>query len=82
MVIIAIVLGLIWLVSSWYISDILYHYYDNYDILWSTPPYDIVKYWKMCKKEGDKVSGFQKWILIINIASFIIGVIVILTILV
>ena len=79
MVIIAIVLGLIWLVSGWYITDKVYKYYDNYDLVGSTPPYDIVKYWKMCRKEGDK---FQKWILIINIASFVIGVIVILTILV
>ena len=71
MVIIAIVLGLIWLVSGWYIADKVIKYYDNYDLVGSTPPYDIVKYWKMCRKERDK---FYWWILFINIAAFVIGV--------
>ena len=79
MVIIAIVLGLIWLVSGWYIADKVIKYYDNYDLVGSTPPYDIVKYWKMCRKEGDK---FHWWILFINLAALVIGVIIVFALIV
>ncbi len=65
---IAIVFGVIWLVSGWYISYTVNHYYDK---LWYSP-FDIVRYWRMCRKEKDK---FQIWILIINISAFVIGVI-------
>jgi|GEM_PF-3595241 len=65
---IAIVFGVIWLVSGWYISYTVNHYYDK---LWYSP-FDIVRYWRMWRKEKDK---FQIWILIINISAFVIGVI-------
>ena len=68
MEIIAIVLGVIWLISGWYISYTVCQYYDK---IWYSP-FDIVRYWRMCRKERNK---FQKWILIINIAAFVIGVI-------
>lgn len=42
---IAIVFGVIWLVSGWYISYTVNHYYDK---LWYSP-FDIVRYWKMCR---------------------------------
>ena len=42
---IAIVFGVIWLVSGWYISYTGNHYYDK---LWYSP-FDIVRYWKMCR---------------------------------
>ena len=68
MEIIAIVFFVIWLVSGWYISYKVNHYYDK---LWYSP-FDIVRYWRMCRKEKDK---FLIWILIINISAFVIGVI-------
>lgn len=68
MEIIAIVFFVIWFVSGCYIGYSVNHYYDK--LIHS--PFDIVRYWRMCRKEKDK---FQIWILIINISAFVIGVI-------
>lgn len=57
-----------------YMSHAACMYYDK---IWHSP-FDIVRYWKMCKKTGNI---FQKIIFYINIVSLIIAIVLSITIL-